>query len=74
MENIMTYQRYRREGKRTTHKNSDNVRIVDKIEFGYLPIHEQLDQLWHDIDDGKLDKTGSWYQAVKTVKERFPKS
>lgn len=29
----------------------------------------QLDQLWHDIDDGKLDKTGSWYQAIKAIKD-----
>ena len=33
----------------------------------YLSWQEQLDKLYHDIDDGKLDKTGSWYtyQAVK---------
>jgi hypothetical protein len=35
--------------------------------------NEQLDALWHDIDQGKLDKTGSWYKAVKKVKDDNPK-
>jgi len=33
----------------------------------------QLDQLWHDIDDDKLDKTGKWYKAIKKVKDDNPK-
>ena len=33
----------------------------------------QIDQLWHDIDDEKLDKTGSWYKAIKKVKDDNPK-
>ncbi len=42
--------------------------------FNEYPIwHEQLDKLWHDIDDGKLDKTGSWYLAVKAVKDKYAK-
>ena len=43
----------------------------------YYPyIGDQLDALWHDIDDGKLGadaKTGTWYLAVKTVKDKYPK-
>ncbi len=35
--------------------------------------NDQLDSLWHDIDQGKLDKTGSWYKAVKKVKDDNPK-
>lgn len=35
--------------------------------------NDQLDALWHDIDQGKLDKTGSWYKAVKKVKDDNPK-
>ena len=41
--------------------------------FGYKQITEQLDQLWHDIDDGKLDKTGAWYLAIKAVKDKYAK-
>jgi len=40
----------------------------------YSHIFDQLDQLWHDIDDGKLDKTGSFYTAIKTIKDKHPKS
>ena len=70
----MSYKEHRASGKVTTSRDSNNFRVIDKVEKGYLGIREQLDQLWHDIDDGKLDKTGSWYLGVKAVKERFPKS
>ena len=43
----------------------------------YGSFSEQLDQLYHDIDDGKLGadaKTGSWYLAVKKVKDDTPKN
>ena len=42
----------------------------------YPSIVEQLDKLWHDIDGGKLGadaKTGSWYLAIKQVKDDNPK-
>ncbi len=38
----------------------------------YPTREEQLDQLWHDIDDGKLDKTGSWYTTIKAIKDANP--
>ena len=41
--------------------------------YGYKSLPDQLDQLWHDIDDGKLDKTGSWYTAIKAVKDKYTK-
>tara|TARA_B100001057_G_scaffold477688_1_gene547214 strand:+ start:25039 stop:25398 length:360 start_codon:yes stop_codon:yes gene_type:complete len=47
-----------------------------KRKFEYNEIPEQLDQLWHDIDDGKLGdvaKTGTWYLGVKSTKAAFPK-
>lgn len=46
------------------------------ITSGYSPLQNQLDQLWHDIDDGKFGntaKTGSWYVGVSSVKTLFPK-
>ena len=30
---------------------------------------DQLDKLYHDIDDEKLDKNGSWYKHIKAVKD-----
>tara|TARA_B100000029_G_scaffold385792_1_gene381510 strand:+ start:639 stop:1001 length:363 start_codon:yes stop_codon:yes gene_type:complete len=42
--------------------------------MAYPDIKEQLDKLFHDIDDGKLDKTGTFYTALKAVKDANPKS
>ena len=29
--------------------------------------------LWHDINEGKLDKTGKFYLAIKEIKEKYKK-
>ena len=50
-----------------TAESNHNVDTKRKTE--YLSWNEQLDKLWHDIDDGKLDKTGSWYTHIKAVKD-----
>ncbi len=42
--------------------------------IAYPDIKEQLDKLFHDIDEGKLDKTGTFYTALKAVKDANPKS
>lgn len=39
----------------------------------YPMIAEQLDKLFHDIDEGKVDKTGEFYKAIKAVKDANPK-
>lgn len=39
----------------------------------YPNIEEQLDMLWHDINDGKLDKTGKFYLALKEIKDKYAK-
>ena len=43
--------------------------VLFKRQTEYLSWQEQLDKLYHDIDDGKLDKTGSWYTHIKAVKD-----
>ena len=43
---------------------------------GYAFIEQQLDQLYHDMKDGKLGAaatTGSWYVGITSVKTAFPK-
>jgi len=48
--------------------NKDNV---------YPNIGLQLDMLWHDIDNGLLGeqaKTGSFYNAILSVKQQNPKT
>ena len=47
------------------------------ITSGYAPIQDQLDQLYHDMTDGKLGvaaTTGSWYIGITSVKTLFPKT
>ena len=47
------------------------------ITSGYLPLQEQLDQLYHDMTNGKLGvgaTTGDWYVSITSVKTTFPKS
>jgi hypothetical protein len=43
--------------------------VLNKRQTEYLTWQEQLDKLYHDIDDGKLDKTGEWYTHIKAVKD-----
>ena len=47
------------------------------IASGYASIQDQLDQLYHDMTDGKLGvaaTTGSWYVGITSVKTLFPKT
>jgi len=39
----------------------------------YPEIVEQFDKLYHDIDSGTVDKTGSFYTTLKAVKDKYPK-
>ena len=42
---------------------------------GYPLIEDQLDQLYHDMTDGKLGAgatTGNWYVGITSVKTEFP--
>ena len=39
----------------------------------YPAIEEQLDKLFHDIENGTLDKNGGFYKSLKQVKDNFPK-
>ena len=36
-------------------------------------IGEQLDKLFHDIENGTLDQTGEFFTALKAVKDSNPK-
>jgi len=39
----------------------------------YPALVEQLDMLWHAIDNGTLDKTSDFYTTLKQVKDTYPK-
>ena len=55
-----------------TEYNSKVYKLDREVEYPQLT--EQLDALFHDIDDGKLDKTGSFYTLLKEVKDTYPKA
>jgi hypothetical protein len=49
--------------------------ILRKPEYGEL--NAQLDMLFHDIDNGLFGdnaKTGTWYNHIKTIKTKYPKT
>jgi len=48
-------------------------KVLKKRKKEYLDFGIQLDKLYHDINDGKLDKNGSWYKHIKAVKDDNPK-
>ena len=53
-----------------------SMQYKDKRYVEYPDIKEQLDQLYHDMKDGKLGvgaTTGSWYVGISSVKTKFPK-
>ena len=55
---------------------SNNRRIGTATTSGYGTFSSQLDQLYHDIKDGKLGAaatTGSWYVGITSVKTLYPK-
>jgi hypothetical protein len=39
----------------------------------YPGVTEQLDMLWHAMDKGILTKVPEFYNAIKTVKDKYPK-
>ena len=57
--------------------NYQQERVVGNgTTLGYPQINDQLDQLWHDINDGKFGsdaKSGSWFVGISSVKTIFPK-
>ena len=49
------------------------VAYIPKRIKAYGTIGEQLDRLWHDIDNGTLDQTGEFYISRKKVKDAIQK-
>ena len=53
------------------------TRVIGTATTSGYPLFEvQLDQLYHDMKDGKLGvaaTTGSWYVGITSIKTAFPK-
>lgn len=41
--------------------------------YEYPKIQDQLDMLWHAMDDGILPKVNQFYNAIAEVKAKYPK-
>ena len=50
--------------------NAEYQRVRKEL---YPDIGEQLDMLWHAIDNGVLDKTSDFYTTLQAVKTNNPK-
>ena len=57
----------------TMQAEEDAKEYQRKREPEYPAIGEQLDLLWHAIDDGTLDKTSDFYTSLKATKDKYPK-
>jgi len=82
---------YKADGSKITivQSNVDDARVeLNKLNYkservvgsattsGYPLIQDQLDQLYHDMTNGKLGAgatTGNWYVGITSVKTAFPK-
>ena len=59
-----------------TEQYKENRVVGTATTSGYPLFEDQLDQLYHDINDGKFGadaKTGSWYVGITSIKSAFPK-
>lgn len=39
----------------------------------YPAIGDQLDALWHSMNNGEIPKAAAFYDAIKAVKDKYPK-
>ena len=80
-----------RQIKEVENKETHEIEVKEKLEIlsdlysklenrlrSYGTIGDQLDMLWHDINEGRIQanttSSNSWFSFVKTSKETFPLS
>ena len=68
---------YDKDEKVVTYNEATVQAYIDANEYKsqrqYPSIGDQLDMLWHAIDNGTLNKTSDFYTAIKAVKDAHPK-
>lgn len=56
------------------------IKIAKFYQYAYNRIkeypdgYEQLDMLWHAINNGTDLKKSEWFQSIKDIKEKYPKT
>ena len=53
--------------------DNNNASYKSNRRNSYKSVVDQLDQLYHDMTAGKLDATGEWHKAIKSIKDANPK-
>jgi hypothetical protein len=59
----------------TTAQSINEYPYLRKPEYGEINV--QLDMLFHDVNNGLFGdnaKTGTWFNHVKSIKEKYPKN
>lgn len=46
---------------------------IEQRKMEYPKMSDQLDMLWHAMNDGLLPKAEPFYTSIKTVKDKYPK-
>jgi hypothetical protein len=45
----------------------------ERREKAYPSVTEQLDMLWHGMNNGEAPKLEPFYSEIKAIKDKFPK-
>ena len=68
---------YDKDNKVVTYNEATVQAYIDANEYKsqrqYPSLGDQLDMLWHAIDNNALNKTSDFYTAIKAVKDAHPK-
>jgi hypothetical protein len=55
-------------------KQHEALQYARDRKAAYAEFEDQLDLLWHDIQEGKFASQESlWYNSIKEIKEKYPK-
>ena len=73
--NVLIPNQYKTDRVEGVYTLNDDGEVADRNEelIRYPKISDQLDMLWHAIDNGTLDKTSDFYISLKAVKAKHPK-
>lgn len=62
------------EAQEQAERDAFELTYVYQRQQAYPEIGDQLDMLWHSMDAGEIDKSIEFYDAVRVVKDEYPKN
>lgn len=51
----------------------DYPEYIDQRRYAYPVLGDQMDMIWHAMDDGLIPKIEPLYSEIKAVKDQYPK-